>query len=359
MKLMKKRAKVKLFHPEKANGRTIAICVALIVALTLSIAVAAAYDPTSDPFVTLSYLNTTLKSQLDDEFLDKMGYNSYSELKNAIKAGVSIDTKAIVENAKSGFLSELGYSSWSKLKNDITAGVSDSDRSSINSYVQNNFLEKLGYDSIKEMKNAINAGVSDSDKSSINSFVQNNLFEKLGYESAEDLKNDIEAGKLITQEQKDEIGTEAVTKLLTDLGYTSIEELKNALAVDHEANIEFAASKAIEQLCTAFGYASLDELTNALQNDDSHIYRKVTFKRGDVITAVSQCEVVVKNGYSAFDSYLGSATNMTLGNVPKDGEIMNENTYLLLEGGSRLIVVGGNCTVMIRGTYNVTQVNAQ
>ena len=99
--------------------------------------------------------------------------------------------------------------------------------------------------------------------------------------------------------------------------------------------------------------------TSALQNDDSHIYRKVTFKRGDVITAVSQCEVVVKDGYSVFDSYLGSGTNMTLGNVPTDGKVMGVNTYLLIEGGSRLIVVGGNLTVMIRGTYNVTRVNAE
>lgn len=323
MKLLKKRAKVRVIRPEKIDKRTAAICAALVVALTLTIAVAAAYDPTSDPFVTLSYINNTLKSQLDEEYLQKMGYNSYSELKNAIKAGVSIDTKAIVENAKSGFLNELGYSSWSKLKGDITAGVSDSDKKMLNTYIQNNFLEKLGYD------------------------------------SAKDLKAEIDAGKELTQAQKDEVGAEAISKLLTDLGYTSVEELKNALSVDHEANMEFAANKAIEQLCTAFGYASLDELTAALKNDDSHIYRKVTFKRGDVITAVSQCEVVVKDGYSAFDSYLGSGTNMTTGNIPADGEVMNVNSYLLLEGGSRLIVVGGNCTVMIRGTYNVTQVNAK
>ncbi|MBP3388073.1 MAG: hypothetical protein J6L23_05995 [Clostridia bacterium] len=323
MKVLKKKARSGIFRRDRIDKRTMAVCAALVVALTITIFVAAAYDPTSDPFVTLSYINNTLKTQLDEEYLQKMGYNSYSELKNAIKAGVSIDTNAIVENAKSGFLSELGYSSWSKLKNDITAGVSDSDRKSLNSYIQNNFLEKLGFD------------------------------------SASELKSEIEAGKELTQDQKDEVGAEAISKLLSELGYESVEELKNALSVDHDANIEFAANKAIDQLCTAFGYGSLDELTAALKNDDSHIYRKVTFKRGDVITAVSQCEVVVKDGYCAFESYLGSGTNMTLGNVPNDGEIMNENTYLLLEGGSRLIVVGGNLTVMIRGTYNVTQVNAE
>ena len=309
MKVLKKKARSGIFRRDRIDKRTMAVCAALVVALTITIFVAAAYDPTSDPFVTLSYINNTLKTQLDEEYLQKMGYNSYSELKNAIKAGVSIDTNAIVENAK--------------LKNDITAGVSDSDRKSLNSYIQNNFLEKLGFD------------------------------------SASELKSEIEAGKELTQDQKDEVGAEAISKLLSELGYESVEELKNALSVDHDANIEFAANKAIDQLCTAFGYGSLDELTAALKNDDSHIYRKVTFKRGDVITAVSQCEVVVKDGYCAFESYLGSGTNMTLGNVPNDGEIMNENTYLLLEGGSRLIVVGGNLTVMIRGTYNVTQVNAE
>lgn len=321
MKVLKKRARIKLFRAKEPDKRRIAICAALIVALTLTIAVSAAYDPTSDPFVTLSYINNTLKAQLDDEFLDKMGYNSYSELKNAIKAGVSIDTGAIVENAKSEFLSELGYSSWSKLKNDITAGVSDSDKKSINSYVQSNFLDKLGYETTKELKNAI------------------------------------ESSKDLTAEQKEEVRQETINSLLGDLGYSTVDELKSALDVDHEANVDIAANKAIETLLSAFGYETLGDLTAALQNDDSHIYRKETFKRGDVITAVSQCEVVVKDGFCVFETHLGSGTNMTLGNIPSDGEIMNENTYLLLETGAQLVVVGGNCTVMIRGTYNVTQEN--
>lgn len=322
MKLLKKKAKIKLLRKEKIDKRTAAVCAALVVALTLSIAVAAAYDPTSDPFVTLSYVNSTLKSQLDEEFLDKMGFNSYSELKNAIKAGVTIDTKAIVENAKSGVLEELGYSSWSKLKNAINSGISDSDRTSLNTYIQNNFLKKLGYD------------------------------------SAESLKSAIEAERGLTDEEKESIKDEAIAKLLTDLGFESIEELKEALSGQGEIS-EVVTNNTIEVICKAFGYDNLDDMMSALKNDDSNTYHKITFKRGDVITAVSQCEVVVKDGLSAFDSYLGSGTNMTLGNIPNDGEIMNENAYLLLESGSRLVVVGGNCTIMIRGTYIVTQVEGQ
>ena len=86
------------------------------------------------------------------------------------------------------------------------------------------------------------------------SYIQNNFLEKLGYDSASDLKAEIDAGKELTQDQKDEVGAEAISKLLNELGYESVEELKNALSVDHEANMEFAANKAIEQLCTAFGY---------------------------------------------------------------------------------------------------------
>lgn len=322
MKLLKKKAKIKLIRKEKIDKRMAAVCAALVVALALSIVVAAAYDPTSDPFVTLSYINNTLKSQLDEEFLDKMGYNSYSELKNAIKSGSAFDTKAVVENAKNGVLDELGYSSWSRLKSAINSGVSDSDRTSLNTYIQNNFLEKLGY------------------------------------RSTDDLKSAIESGSGLTDEVKESIKDEAISKLLADLGFESIEDLKNALS-GQGGNSETITSNTIEDLCNALGFANLDEMMSALKNDDSNTYHKITFKRGDVITAVSQCEVVVKDGLSAFESYLGSGTNMTLGNIPTDGEIMNENAYLLLESGSRLVVVGGNCTIMIRGTYIVTQVELE
>lgn len=317
-------------------------------ALTLSIFAVtstAAYDPSKDPLVTVSYLNAEkvkIKTEVEQSILSKLGFANFEDLKNAINSGGSgstVNEAAIIEKAKSGVLSELGFTTYAKLKESIL-NVSSTEKSSINTMVQNNILTQLGFKTMVELKAKINqsATINQAGIDSIVGQVKADLLKELAYPSFASLKKAIS--------DKDSSGggsspADAVQYFIQQLGYSTIGDLKKDLEkIDNTETSQPVTSQPIIPLPVSGGYET------------------VSLKRGQTIIVENNCEAILTSGLVGIvGNYINSGVaDITAGAIIGNKDILDiGHSYIIPkpENSYALICVSTDAVIFIRGDYEI------
>lgn len=325
--------------------RLFIIAAASVISISMAaVYVTAAYDPGTDPLVTVSYLNAEkvkIKNEVESSILSKLGFSSFAEMKNAIGSGGgsggTVDTAAIVTQAKNSVLSEFGYDSYTELKKAILT-VSNSERDRLNTYIQTSVLSQLGFNSMASLKAKINQNyaLSDSDYTLIVSKVKSELLKELGYASFESLKKDI-------SNDGNGVGTtpaDAVAYFLKQLGYDSIDELQD----DLKRNDETSAPDASEPIVTPQPIGGE--------------YKTVTLRRGETLMVENNCEAVLASGIMGVTGNYssGGIADITAGIIKEHNALLDVgHSYLIPkpENSYALICVSSEAVIFVRGEYEI------
>lgn len=325
--------------------RLFIISAASVISVSMAaVYVTAAYDPGTDPLVTVSYLNaekTKIKNEVESSILTKLGFSSFTEMKNAIGSGGgsgnTVDTAAIIAQAKNSVVTELGFGSYADLKKSILT-VSNSERDKLNTYIQNSVLSQLGFNSMTSLKAKINQNytLSESDYTLIVSKVKSELLKELGYASFESLKKDI-------SKDVNGVGTtpaDAVAYFLKQLGYDSIEELQD----DLKKNGETSAPDTSDPVVTP--------------QPTGGEYKTVTLRRGETLMVENNCEAVLASGIMGVTGNYssGGIADITAGAIKEYNDLLDVgHSYLIPkpENSYALICVSSEAVIFVRGEYEI------
>ncbi|HBL84736.1 MAG: hypothetical protein A2Y17_01900 [Clostridiales bacterium GWF2_38_85] len=332
----------------KARRITYIVIAALLTMIISALTVAAAYDSGSDPLVTLSYLNSEkvkLKTEIENDILNQLGFSSFAALKAAINSsgggtGGTVDTAAIVKQAKDSILSDLGFSTYSALKTAINTNsytITNTDKNNINIYVQSSILQQLGLSTMSAFKTKINETytLSTADITNIVAQAQSELIKNLGYPTWSSLKaaiSDSDGGPSSTP-------ADAVDYLLSELGYDTIAELQEALKDKAEPDD-----------------VSEPEVPTTQTND----YDTVTLSRGQTIVVNGICEVVLASGNVGVVGTYSSAgiTDVTAGAVLLTGDLLETgHSYLVPVSDNAIALIGASsdAVLFVRGEYDINE----
>lgn len=207
------------------------------------------------------------------------------------------------------------------------------------SSIHSELLNEMGFESYEDLKEALSKAVVDEDE--IVSAAKAAVLKSFGYSSWSSAKSAFTA-TTITQADRQKIADEAIAQLMESLNIASTDELREKLET-----VEDIAAQTKQSFVEDLGYSSIEELKAALQGATAAV--TVTLYRGDVITALGDCDIIVLDGLVV----LGSGTVIDVSrriSVP-EGEPLESCSNNVVCSDAKLISVSSECTVMIRGPY--------